>query len=340
MSIFQNHQRCASDCEFPPDAHVDNNTKNGLHSSVCDAFIPPNVCDDMKCSLTDNLQDNDDSNSTVADEGSHSQTFLDNAWQTNEQREEYLLKPNLRFKRKRSGAIEIESILDSKKQDKTNGLHNNQLTVKEEYLTDSGGSEETNVTESSSIHKQFVDRYGPTKGIEIGFECNFCSKIFPSRVQRNDHENSHSGKRPYQCLKCDQTFTTYSNLCTHVNLHAAYRLFKCSICGKEFVSNATLNYHTREKHLPDTDPRRYFPCELCHYKLKSYGQLDRHRQTHKENHEIFTCDYCRKQFTTKGILVQHMRIHSGIKPYKCNYCHALFRQASNKMQHERRCMYE
>lgn len=324
-----------------------------MDSISCDSDCELIPLDDEKYSLTDNLKDNDFSNSTVADEGSSAHTFIDNETYKNEQCQENLRKPKRKLKRKR--ASKVGNILRTTKPEEmqSNGFDNKglgntvqkpapfEMKLKAEIQTDSDGLADTKSTEWRSISKTLFDcTVEPAKRIKTGFECTFCTKTLKSRKQRNDHENKHTGKRPYQCLICGTTFTTYSNLCVHVNSHAYYRQFECSICGKKFINNATLNFHTREKHLPDTDPRRYFPCELCDCKLKSYGQLHRHRQTHKENHDIFTCDYCRKQFTTKGSLVQHLRIHSGVKPYKCNYCHMQFRQASNKFQHERRCIYE
>lgn len=293
-------------------------------------FIPL----DIKYSLTDNLQDNDHPISTP-NEGSSLHTFIANETHKSEQSEQNLQKQRSLEPKQQD---EVPSIgLHSKKLQKT--IQNSVTFAVNKDRSDD--SDETKGTElSCSIRKKFVNRSAPANRIIAGFQCTFCYKMFKSRHNRNDHENSHTGKRPHKCAICDKTFTTYSNLCTHVNMHEDYRPYECSVCGKQFINNAKLSVHKREKHLPDSDPRRYFPCELCDCKLKSYGQLDRHRRIHKGHHRIFTCDYCRKQFTAKGILVQHMRIHSGIKPYKCGYCHTKFRQASNMNQHKRRCMNE
>lgn len=198
-------------------------------------------------------------------------------------------------------------------------------------------SDDRNNIESNADHKKLVNQRLCARNGKAAFECGFCCKLFKGRMSRDDHECSHTGRRPHLCRLCGKSFTTYPNLFSHMKLHGNYRPFVCTVCGKRFANNAKLTFHTRENHLPDTDPLRYFPCELCDYKLRSYAQLDRHRKTHKEcPRSTFTCDYCQSQFASKGILAQHMRIHAGVKPYKCNYCQETFRQASNKIQHQKR----
>lgn len=343
----ENSKSCDSEPEIPD--NIQENDVSSFHSADENSSESPAVSVDIKYSLADNLQNNDVSNSTVADE-----TFIEDK---SEQSEESLRRSQPRWKHKLKPLSEIQNgnIANPGMQEGSNSktTHNMQLrktvrkfisfevNLKVENRTDSSTdySDETKDTESSSIRKELVDSTDPAQRIKSDFECSFCSKVFKSRVNRSDHENSHTGKRPYQCRICTKSFTTQPNLYTHVNLHADYRSFQCSECDKKFVNQAKLNFHIRENHLPDTDPRRYFQCKQCGYKLKSYGLLHRHRQTHKDNHSIFTCDYCRKQFSTKGILVQHMRIHSGIKPYKCAYCHTTFRQLSNKIQHGTRCIF-
>ena len=50
---------------------------------------------------------------------------------------------------------------------------------------------------------------------------------------------------------------------------------------------------------------------------------------------ILKCKICEKPFATAGLLNKHMNIHTGVKPYKCQYCEQKFADGSNKIAHEK-----
>ena len=35
---------------------------------------------------------------------------------------------------------------------------------------------------------------------------------------------------------------------------------------------------------------------------------------------LFTCEYCLKQFNQKGNFNMHLRLHSGERPFACKHC--------------------
>ena len=61
---------------------------------------------------------------------------------------------------------------------------------------------------------------------------------------------------------------------------------------------------------------------------------DKSRVESNLNDKKFQCDICLKNFTTKGYLKIHRRVHTGEKPYSCEVCEKKFAAKSNLYQHK------
>lgn len=182
-----------------------------------------------------------------------------------------------------------------------------------------------------------ADKPSETKSAKKIHQCVFCGKVFCSKRVRLDHENTHTGKNPYECEICSKSFSSSMSLHRHINIHNGNQRKMCAECGKICSSGAKLTTHIREKHLPDTDPRRFFCCTLCDGKFKTSHQLSDHNMaTHKANDTLFTCDYCQRQFKTRKYIVQHMEIlHTEAKvTFACGSCPRVFRRQIQRDDHE------
>lgn len=158
------------------------------------------------------------------------------------------------------------------------------------------------------IQEKRVGRSNP----KISRKCSFCGKICIGTRERYEHENIHTGKRPHACTICPQTFASSPNLLRHIKLHTDDRRHKCTVCKKRFVTKSKLEIHTKERHLKDTDPHRYFPCGQCDAKFKTYARMYVHRRIHRKNTAVFICYYCDKEFPRREYIARHMQnIHSG-----------------------------
>ncbi|XP_048003533.1 zinc finger protein OZF-like isoform X2 [Leguminivora glycinivorella] len=115
--------------------------------------------------------------------------------------------------------------------------------------------------------------------------------------------------------------------------------------------DSSLNTHKQENITPVTNTEVYC-CDMCAHLCTSKLTLIRHIRTHTHpegrhntcevNHEKinsrikgYKCKKCNKEFTFKKSLVAHDRIHTGMMPYKCKVCDKEFTCKWFLVRHER-----
>lgn len=172
---------------------------------------------------------------------------------------------------------------------------------------------------------------------KMGHKCRFCEKQFYASGNRNTHERMHTGQHPYKCPHCTRTFSSKTPMKHHIMLHENDRPFLCTTCGKRFINITQLNKHVRDKHPSNLgDQKDSYLCPLCNIGFARYYSLKKHKEKfHKIVVEILACDICQRVFNSRKCLVQHMKLHSGKKLYKCRYCEMAFAQLAGKRGHER-----
>ena len=93
---------------------------------------------------------------------------------------------------------------------------------------------------------------------------------------------------------------------------------------------------TVKKHLLIHSNRQKLQCDKCDYQTRDKAQLKRHMFSHEEDQSEgrkFVCNICQKTWFTKQSLKEHLMVHAGIKPYKCNLCNGAFSNYSGHRQH-------
>ncbi|XP_071013156.1 zinc finger protein 131 isoform X1 [Oncorhynchus clarkii lewisi] len=121
----------------------------------------------------------------------------------------------------------------------------------------------------------------------------------------------------FRCNKCDRSFRLYYHLKQHMRAHVAAldKPHVCCHCGKAYMREAALKQHLN----------------TLHYEAE---ELSRSQSQKKKMH---LCDYCDKQFDHFGHFKEHLRKHTGEKPFECPDCHERFARNSTLKCHMAAC---
>ena len=136
-----------------------------------------------------------------------------------------------------------------------------------------------------------------------------------------------------KCRKCNTWFNNKKELYNHIKLHH-WNQYKCNQCQKQFVNELLLKTHINRYHNNNTIQ---WHCKQCKKAFKNKKYLQKHARTHFGNQYKKSCNICGKIVADNTRLKIHMRIHSGIKPYKCIKCGYLFNDPNAYRRHNERC---
>ncbi|XP_045469156.1 zinc finger protein 90-like isoform X2 [Harmonia axyridis] len=75
-------------------------------------------------------------------------------------------------------------------------------------------------------------------------------------------------------------------------------------------------------------------CDICNKSFKRREHLYQHIKLHT-GFRPYTCEHCNKSFMRKEHLLRHMTSHSGQKNYTCNICEKSFSRNDNLLKHKK-----
>ncbi|XP_059729714.1 zinc finger protein 131 isoform X3 [Haemorhous mexicanus] len=118
----------------------------------------------------------------------------------------------------------------------------------------------------------------------------------------------------FHCEKCNRSFKLFYHFKEHMKTHSTEN-YKCDICNKRYLRESALKQH------------------LTCYHLDEGGASKKQRPGKK----IHVCQYCDKQFDHFGHFKEHLRKHTGEKPFECPNCHERFARNSTLKCHLTAC---
>ena len=182
--------------------------------------------------------------------------------------------------------------------------------------------------------KEFLTKYHLQRHIKshnsAPQKCNQCGKMYKTAKSLKQHIAILHAEKQLECGECEKTFSTIESLNHHKKAVHVLKSFKCNQCKFRFKTNWGLKDHINKVHNDVADI--LYKCDLCDYKGRS-SNLKKHKESVHENKKNWFCKACPYSTYHKRSFLQHMRIHTGEKPYQCKTCGNCFTHASTANKH-------
>ncbi|XP_026149435.1 zinc finger protein 407 isoform X1 [Mastacembelus armatus] len=156
-----------------------------------------------------------------------------------------------------------------------------------------------------------------------GSVCKYCGKVCKSSNSMAflAHIRTHTGSKPFTCKICNFATAQLGDARNHVKRHLGMREYKCDICGWAFVMKKHLSTHLLGKHGVGQRKERKFECKLCERSFSEKWALNNHMKLHS-GEKPYKCAWpsCHYAFLNLSAMKDHYRTHTGEKSYLCDLC--------------------
>ncbi|XP_058487256.1 zinc finger protein 287-like [Solea solea] len=109
-------------------------------------------------------------------------------------------------------------------------------------------------------------------------------------------------------------------------------LYRCHVCNFIFTKKNVLTWHLKTHESKSNDSKGNFDCHICGKHIPCQSNLQNHMRVHT-GERPYSCHFCGKSFKLKGHMTEHIRTHTGEKPFSCHICGKSFNRGSTLRKH-------
>ncbi|CAI6352192.1 unnamed protein product [Macrosiphum euphorbiae] len=183
-----------------------------------------------------------------------------------------------------------------------------------------------NVCGSTFKHKYSYREHLKTKHKQLFKHYEETNSTYKKKRQQIISVNKTNTMK-YFCTLCKMKFADNISLQEHSKIHTL-NMYKCNDCGQQFETNLTLGTHILEIH----------SASISTSNKNEHVENYETQNTSLEimNYNFTQCEVCLKILKTPKYLRLHMRLHTGVKPFKCDKCNKTFRFKTNLKVHQKK----
>ncbi|XP_017103476.2 zinc finger protein 514 [Drosophila bipectinata] len=153
------------------------------------------------------------------------------------------------------------------------------------------------------------------------YVCQICGESFKTRNAHDGHATLHDPNNPNTCPTCGKVYRQASSLRTHLLTHSGIKPFECGVCGKRLTQKSGY-----KKHMLTHTGEKPHECDICKRTFRYSSNLIAHKRSHSQSkpHHCLVCQ--KRSFGTTTELNRHMLVHSSDRPFECPECSKTFKR--------------